>query len=196
MPTTAGGPTLSRFLGDAVRQQSAAGGSPGGPATDAASVTRAQWQHFLDTYRPVEDEVLNTAMNTDLTQEGDQAGATAAQGVKASRGMLQRQLSRSGATLSAEERAAIRRREGSTLAKVVGQAENTTRRGLSEHRTNLLRGAVQIGRGVANTATSGLQSVADMAAQRESLYQQQRAESSSTNLSAAASAAALVISFI
>lgn len=159
-------------------------------------ITRSQWQNFLDTYRPVEEEVLRTAINTDFSAEGDRAGQTAAQGVESSRGTLARNISRSGASLSSEERAALGRRTGTTLTKAVSQAENTSRRGLSEARTSLLRNIVNIGRGVANTASSGINSVADMAAQRESLYQQQRAQASSTNLSAAATAASLLVSFI
>ena len=172
--------------------------NPAGPGqpVDAAGVTRAQWQHFLDFYRPIEDEVLRQAMQTDFSAEGDAAGVTAAAGVNSASGTLARNLSRSGATLTGEERAAVMRRTGSTLARAVGQAENTTRRGLSDSRTNLLASVVGIGRGVANTATSGLQSVADMGAQREVSYRQQRSSAHSTNLSAAATAASLLIAFI
>ena len=165
-------------------------------ATTAAGVTRAQWQHFLDTYRPVEQELMARVMDNDFSQEGDAAGVTAGAAVQASRGTLSRNLRRSGASLTAEEQAAIRRREGSTLARSVARAENTTRRGLSDSRTNTLRQLVGIGRGVANTASGGLNSAADMAAQRQALYQQQKAQASSTNLSAAASAASLLIAFI
>jgi hypothetical protein len=190
------GGTHPSSLGFVARQVLGEPNASGGGVTDAAGVTRAQWQHFLDTYRPVEDEVLRRAMDSDFTKEGDAAGQTAAAGVNASRGILARNLSRSGVSLSAEERAALSRRTGSTLTRAVARAENTTRRAGAENRSNLLRGIVNIGRGVATSATGGLQSVADMAAQRESLHQQQRAQASSTNLSAAASAAAMLIAFV
>ena len=160
-------------------------------ATDAASLTRAQWQYFLDFYRPMEQETIREAMRTDFSKEGDQAGLTAAAGVRAGEGILQRNLSRRGAQLTAEEQAALSRRTGSTLAKATARAENTTRRGLSDSRTNLLRGAVEIGRGVANTASFGLNAAADMAAQREMAYQQQKSAASSFNISTAASLAGL-----
>jgi hypothetical protein len=167
----------------------------GGPgdyrANDAASLTRAQWQYFLDFYRPQEQEILSEAMRTDFTTEGDEAGLTAAAGVQAGRGTLERNLRRTGVQLTDEERKALDRRTGSTLARATARAENTTRRGLSDSRTNLLRGAVEIGRGVASTASYGLNSAADMAAQREALYQQQKSAASSTNISTAASLAAL-----
>lgn len=167
--------------------------SGGSPDQIAANITRSQWQHFLDTYRPVENEVLQSAMQTDFSKEGDEAGATAAAGVNAASGTLQRNLSRSGASLTGEERTAIGRRTNLSLAKAAGRAENTTRRGLSESRTDLLKGITSIGRGVATTAMQGTQSVADLAAQREANYQQQRSAASSSNLSMAASAAALLI---
>jgi hypothetical protein len=162
----------------------------------AAGITRDQWQHFLDFYKPIEDEVLKSAMQTDFTTEGNKAGQTAAAGVNASRGSLARSLSRSGVALSAEERTAVSRRQQNTLTRSVAQAENTTRRGLKDSRANLLAGVVGIGRGVSNSASSGMQSVADMAAAREAQHKQQKSAASATNLSAAASAASLLISFV
>ena len=176
------------MLGGSVAR--AAGGTPD---EISANITRSQWQHFLDTYRPVEDDVLRSAMQTDFTSEGDEAGQTAIAGVNASRGSLARSLSRSGSQLTGEERAAVGRRTDLSLAKSAARAENTTRRGLSDSRTDLLQGVVNIGRGVSSTSQAGLQSVADLAAQREAQYKQQRAAATSTNISAAASAAALLI---
>lgn len=200
MPVTGGVgvnlPGRTSTITDAITAAQTSQNSSGSGVSDAAGITRAQWANFLETYRPVEDEVLRTAMDRDLTQEGDAAGQTAAAGVNASRGVLSRNLSRSGASLTAEERAALGRRTGSTLAKSISQAENTTRRGLREHRTDLLRGAVNIGRGVSATASGALQSVADMAAQREATYQQQRAQAHGTNASAGATAAGLLIAFV
>lgn len=166
------------------------------PDAIAAGVTRDQWQNFLEFYRPLEDKILKQAQQTDFTAEGDKAGATAAAGIGASRGSLARSLSRSGSSLTAEEQRAVRRRQQSSLVKAVSRAENTTRRGLKDSRGQLLAQIVGIGRGVANTATSGLQNVADLAAQREALFIQQRSQATNANLSTAASAAALAISFI
>ena len=169
------------------------GSRTGGGVRTAADLTRAQWQYFLDFYRPLEEATLAEALRTDFSAEGDEAGLTAAAGVRSGRGLLERNLSRQGVALTSEERAALNRRTGSTLTKSVARAENTTRRQLSDSRTNLLRGAVEIGRGVATTASQGLNSVADMAAQREALYQQQKAAATSTNISTISSLAALAI---
>lgn len=177
------------------RQVPAVGGSTS-PDAAAAAISRDQWQHFLDFYRPIEDEVLKSAMQTDFTAEGDKAGATAASSVNASKGSLARSLSRSGASLSAEERTAVSRRQQNSLTRAVGRAENTTRRGLKDSRANMLASIVGIGSGVSNSASGGMQSVADMAAQREAQYQGQKSAASSANLSAAASAAALLIAFV
>jgi hypothetical protein len=165
---------------------------PAGNVSTAAGITRSEWQHFLDFYRPLEDQVLDRAMQTDFTKEGNVAGQTARAGVQASSGILERNVSRSGATLTAEERSAIGRRKNISLATSAARAENTTRRGLSDSRTDLLQKVVGIGRGVANTASAGLNSVADMAAQREAEYQQGKANATSTNMSAAATAAGLL----
>jgi hypothetical protein len=132
-----------------------------------AGITRDQWEHFKEFYRPIEQEALRKAQQTDFTQEGDEAGVTARAGVTASRGSLARSLSRSGATLTAEEKRAVDRRHSSSLTKSVARAENTTRRSLSDTRQNMLAGLVGIGRGVSRTATQGLNTAADLAAARE-----------------------------
>lgn len=163
------------------------------PDAAAAAMTRSQWARFQEFYAPIESEVLERAMQTDFTKEGDEAGQTARQASQASRGSLARSLSRSGASLSAEEQKAISRRQGSSLVKSVARAENTTRRGLKESRAGLLAGIVNIGRGVANTAQAGMSSVADMAAQRELNYQQGKTAASNANMAMAATAASLVI---
>ncbi len=166
------------------------------PSNTSAAMTRSQWQRFQEFYRPIEDEVLRKAMQTDFTQEGNEAGQLAGGAARASRGSLARSLSRSGASLSAEEQSAISRRQSSALTKSIGRAENTTRRGLKESRASLLAGIVGIGRGVANTAQAGISSVADMAAQRELNFQQGRTAASNSNMAMAATAASLIIAAI
>jgi len=161
-----------------------------GQATTAAGVTRNQWQHFLDFYRPIEDQVLKDAMQTDFTAEGDEAGRTAQAGITASVGMLERGLRRSGTNLSGEEREALGRRRDISGARAVGRAENTTRRGLKENRSNLLANIVGIGRGIQQSSQQGLQSVADMAAQREQSHQAGRTAAHATNTQAGATVAA------
>lgn len=205
MPSAAGFVPTGTLSGDAAEaNRGPRGGGPGrgradinsGPVVDIAGITRAEWQHFLDFYRPLEDDVLKSAMQTDFTAEGDRSGADAAAGIASARGTLSRNLSRAGTSLSSEERAALNRRTGTTLTRAIGQAENTTRRGLSDSRTDLLKSIVGIGRGVASTATSGLSSVADMAAQRQMQHINAKAQATSTNLSAAATAASLLIAFV
>ncbi len=61
-------------------------GSGGSPDAVAARVTRDQWQHFLDVYRPVETDILNTAMNKDFSKQGDDAGNLATAAANASKG--------------------------------------------------------------------------------------------------------------
>lgn len=165
------------------------------PDSIMAGITRDQWQHFLDTYRPVEQEVLASAMSTDFSAQGDEAGQTAKQSVAAAAGTAERNLSRAGVSLTAEERSAVGRRSDLASTRATGQAENITRRTLSDTRTNLLANLVGIGRGVAQTSTAGLNSAANLAGQREQLHQQQKTSTQNSNMSMAASAAMLMISF-
>ena len=191
--------TSGGFIREAIDRTGVTSGgtsASGSPDATAAAVTRDQWQHFLDFYRPLEDQILQEAQQTDFTAEGDKAGATAASSVNASRGSLARSLSRAGTSLTAEEQSAVSRRQQGSLTKAVARAENTTRRGLKDTRGQLLGQIVGIGRGVSNTATSGLNNVADLAAQREALHQQQQAQARASNLGTGASLAALAIAFI
>lgn len=168
--------------------------------SNTEGITRAEWQHFMDFYAPREQDAINSAMQTDFGAEGDKAGQQAAAGIASGAGTLERNFRRAGIAVSAEERAALSRRTNTARTTSVARAENTTRRGLSDARTNLLTGIVNIGRGVASTANAGAQSVADMAAQREAQYQQQlaqyEAQRTSNNLSMLGTAASLAIAFI
>ena len=168
-------------------------GANNSPDAISANITRENWQHFLDEYRPVEEQMLKSAMQTDFSSEGDKAGAEAGASVMASRGTLARNLSRAGTRLNAEEQSAMGRRTDLAKTKAVGRAENTTRRTLTDTRTELLSNLVNIGRGVSNSAASGMNSVAGMAAQREAQYQQSKTANHNQNMSMAASAAAMLI---
>jgi len=188
---TSGGPQH----GDLGRRGSdtGAGYDVTSPEDKLAIITRDQWQNFLDFYRPIEDEVLKSAMQTDFTSEGDKAGATAASGVNASRGSLARTLSRAGTSLNAEEKSAVNRRHSVALTRSVAQAENTTRRGMSDSRTNLLAGMVGVGRGVSASATSGLNTAAGLETARNMSLTNKRNAAKSTNAQGAATLAAAII---
>lgn len=161
--------------------------------TTAAGVTRAQWQHFLNVYKPLEDQVLQRAMQTDFTAEGDQAGTTAVAGLASAAGTYERNLRRSGARLTSEERAALDRRQSLSRTRGVAGAENLTRRTLSTQRTDLLADMVGIGRGVARSASGGLNAVADLEAQRAVAREQAKTAGTQQLLSSAAMAAAFFI---
>lgn len=162
----------------------------------AAGVTRAQWQHFLSVYKPLEDQVLQRAMQTDFTAEGNQAGTTAVAGLASAAGTYERNLRRSGARLTSEERAALDRRQSLSRTRGQAGAENLTRRTLSTQRTDMLADIVGIGRGVARTAAGGMNTVADLEAQRAIYNEQAKAAQHSQNLSMFATAAAYGIMFL
>lgn len=193
MPMTS--PIANSYLDNPARREQTFGRNRSG-GTTAAEVTRAQWQHFLDVYRPLETEVLQRAMQTDFTAEGDRAGVQAAAGLASSAGSYERNLRRAGVALSAEERNALARRRSTSRTRAVAGAENLARRGLKEQRTNLLADMVGIGRGVAQTATSGLNTIADLEAQRAVFNEQGRTAAHNQNVGMAASAAAFAIMFL
>jgi hypothetical protein len=149
-----------------------------------AAMTRSQWQNFLEVYRPVEQELLKKATQTDFTKEGDEAGRDAAAGVQASQGMLARNLSRTGLTLSPEEAEAVRRRANLETGRSVGRSENTTRRTLSQSRTNLLAGLVGVGHQVATGAVGGINSASNNAASREMAMNASASQARQTNVAA------------
>lgn len=166
------------------------------PVTDIAGVTRAEWQRFLDFYRPLEDKVLDAAMQTDFTEEGNQASRTARASLQSAQGSLSRELRRRGVTLTADEQAAFRRRAGVNLSRNAARAENTTRRSLYDNQTNLLADIVGIGRGVSQTARGGLSAVADMNAQRQMFNDQSRSRARAGFVSTLATGASLAIAFL
>lgn len=182
----------SSLVTDAVSRSSGASGS----ATTIADVTRQEWQRFLEFYRPLEEEVLAKATQTDFTTEGNIASETAANSIKASQGTLARRLRSQGVELSADERAALNRRVGTTLTRSRARAENTTRRNLSDERTNILADIVGIGRGVAQSARGGLNTAADMEAQRNQAYAIDKAQYQGQLLSGLGTAASLAIAFL
>lgn len=157
-----------------------------------SNFTRSQWQHWMDSYQPMEQDLLNRAMQTDFSKEGDEAGQDAAAGVRASQGMLARNMSRMGSSMTPEQAAAVRRRSNLDMTKATGQAENTTRRTLSDTRTNLLVGLSNVGRQVAAGAMSGYQSAAGNAANTEMMLNQSRANANAQNMQTVMSLASLM----
>ena len=168
----------------------------GGIATTAAQVTRDQWQHFLDVYKPLENQVLERAMQTDFSAEGDRASSQVQAGLASAAGTYERNLRRAGTALTSEERTALARRRSTSGTRAKAGAENLTRRSLRESRTNMLADIVGIGRGVARTASGGLNTVADLEAQRAIFNEQSKSAAFSQNLSTAASLAAYGIMFL
>ena len=173
------------------------GGGPGGRRQSLearqAAMTRDQWQNFLEVYRPVEQELMDSAMQTDFSAEGDAAGRDAQVSATASKGMLARNLSRLGTSMTAEQAAAVRRRQQQTGSKSIAQAENVTRKTMSDSRSQLLQGLVGIGRGVATGSMGGINAAANNAANQEMAINQGRAAAQNSNMATAASLAAMLI---
>lgn len=184
------------FGGSNPLQGMSAGGRRQWLENTSANITRSQWNNFLDVYRPVEEDILKRAMQTDFSKEGDEAGQDAAAGVRSSQGMLARNLSRMGTSMTPEQAAAVRRRSNLNMGRAVGQAENTTRRTMSDTRGNLLAGLVGVGRQVATGAAGGINSAANNAASTEMMLNQGKANAQNTNTASAAALAGALIMMI
>lgn len=158
-----------------------------------AAITRSQWQNFLQNYRPVEEDLIARAMQTDFSAEGDEAGQTARVAAATGRGMLARNMSRLGTRMTAEQADAVRRRSQLGESKAVAGAENATRRTLYDSRGNLLAGLVNVGRQAASGVQAGYGAMANNAASTEMMLNQGAAAANSTNMSMAMSLASLMI---
>src|SRR5210317_816541 len=157
----------------------------------AESITRANWNHFLNLYAPLEKEMLQKAMQTDFTTEGNVAGQQARTQLSSAAGSYERNLSRSGLKLSPEERVALNRRRELSGSRAQAGAENTVRRTLSDQRQNMLTQLTGIGRGVANATDSSMQSLANTAANREMANRQMKDQRTMAALSTAATMAVM-----
>lgn len=163
------------------------------PSEISSQVTRAQWQDYQERYVPRELEALGIATDMDFTEEGDRAGATAARQQSLAAGAFTRQLGRQNVQLTDAQKAGLSRRRMFGQSQAVAGAENVTRRGLKDRNVNALADMVAIGRGIQNTAAGGLQSAANMQAQRDEAGRQMKAQQRAQMFQTAGTLGALAI---
>lgn len=132
-----------------------------------AQITRDDFANFEEVFAPLEKQVLDIAINRDFSKEGDEAGVRAKEGLAASSRAFERTLSRQNVGLTAEQRKGLARRTDLAKARSSAGAENVTRRGLEKRNINLLANLINIGRGIATSATSGLNTAAGLAQSRK-----------------------------
>lgn len=196
MPDVRGGadrPTGGSFANTTIRR--AVDEATQGPDAKAAAITRQQWDHFRQFYGPLETRAIREAMRTDFSAEADEASLGVRAASAAGQGMTARSVRRArGSGLTAEERQAVERRRAIQMTSSSANVENRTRRDLSESRQQLLANIVGIGRGVQQTASSGLAGAANLATQRQMQYDAQRSAYRQSQMATLGSAAALLLS--
>lgn len=118
-------------------------GGSDAPSTSAsdmfASVTRDQWNNYVNTFVPIENKLIDYATNPNTIPD---AMSDASKGVHdafgAQQGAIQRRLQGLGVQLSPDEQAAQTRSSGLTESLADVQAQNTARDLTSQRQQSIL----------------------------------------------------------
>lgn len=105
----------------------AGGPAPGSASATFAALTRDQWANYVQTFVPVENQLIKYATDTSLPgAEMAKASQNVQSAFGAQEGATQRALSGLGVTLSADEQAAQKRSFGLSKSLADVQAQNMT----------------------------------------------------------------------
>ena len=163
------------------------------PDRVAAAVSRQEFQHYLDTYKPIEIDTLKEAQRTDFKEEGDRASNTFSRQIALSDAAFNRNLSRTNTTLTAEEQTGLDRRRSISRTADRAGTENVTRRNLSTRNINTLGEMLAVGRGIQNSAAGGLGNAAQMQGQRDAANSQMKSQRRAQQIQTLGMLAAAVI---
>jgi hypothetical protein len=150
----------------------------GDPQDLLAGVSREQYADYVARYQPMEEELIGELLDPTAIRHGVRAaGREAKQAFARSRGSFLRDAERAGIPLKGARKKDFTSRF--RLAKTAGivDAKNRAREGYDDLRTSVMQGLTQTGRGLAQTATSNLQSAAGLQTQREGVNRQLEAQS-------------------
>jgi len=104
--------------------------APSGPsASDMfASATRQQWSNYVNTFIPIENQLIDYATNPATVDNAMSEASTAVHNAfQAQQGATQRKLQGLGVSLSGDENAALQKSSGLTESLADVQAQNTAR---------------------------------------------------------------------
>jgi len=165
----------------------------GSARTDLATITRDDYQNYLDTYAPVEDEVIRLGGEPNREEIKREAIEDAKKATSVAKGITQRNLERYGAELTPAQRRELNREQARTGTLGEVSAQNfATRDAMSEQLKYLGLGA-NIG---VNAKTQGLKLLGSSAVNegnRQAAYNQSKAQARATNTQAIGTIAALAI---
>jgi hypothetical protein len=127
--------------------------------TQASAQSADQWDRYRTTFAPLESKMAETAANFDTPQrreaEAAAARADVAQSVAGQQDALQRDIGRTGMTLTGGKALALQAGAGLSVAKMSAGASGTARRAVEQAGIGLVDNAAKFGR---NMPSTGLQS--------------------------------------
>jgi hypothetical protein len=142
---------------------------PTNPYNDTlAKISREQWDHWQQTYKPVEERLLSEHKNFDLNAANNLANVDThlGQSLGASRGIMGRNLDRYQALQPRGTQAVNDRLDNMTLALGSADGRNRSRLAALDRKAELLSGLNAIGMGASQMATNTYGNVAGLAQQR------------------------------
>lgn len=154
------------------------------PEKSQAAMLRADWDDFQERFKPIEDELIERSQR-DGNEEADRAISLTREGHTQAEESMERDLARTGQTVSSEQRAAIKARRGLAGATDAVNAGNQTRRHVDEQNTNLQGDLIGIGRGISGRASDGMNTAAGLAAGRGRVADRINADRRAGNMRAA-----------
>ena len=163
----------------------------GNARSSLATITRDDYQKYLDTYAPVEDEALKLA--TSDTSLIDAAPEDARRATEVAEGITQRNIERYGADLTPAQRQELGREQQRTGQLTTTSALNFARRDQMQKNLNNLGLVLNSGVARKNTGMSLLGSSASAEGNREAGYNQSKAQARATNIGAIGTLATLAI---
>lgn len=164
------------------------------PKAAEAAIIESSRADFESTFKPNEDNLLEYINNDALhEQTAEEAGQRAGESFDLTRGEFNRALSRSGETLTAENKTATDRSSALAKLKGIASGENLTRRETSEMNTDAKGDLISIGRGIAGASASNATSAANNVRALESANKASKAQSKANLISTGVGIAALAL---
>lgn len=157
-----------------------------------AAITREQWQHFQNTYRPAEDAAF-ALLDRDISGDVSHAQNVVRAAYDRGQAMQGRALHQSGRRVSDAEARAMERRRGLQRALDIAGVSNNMRRAWEDQRLQGLADMLSIGKGIAGSAGEMANSAASLATARQSAYEQAKANYKANQMSAAGTMAGLAL---
>jgi len=151
------------------------------PEKTYASITRNEYQDFIDSFGKFEEELIAGLDDTSII---DEAPADARQQAEIQKGMQQRNLERYGTELTGAQRQEMQRSYQRGTQLDVAGGTNQARIAQFEQNQRMRSNLMNIASGVYGGAMEGMGNAAGNAAQRRQAYNQAKAQHRASNIGA------------